>query len=179
MKQDAHLHKKQDKDVTPGLISFVQSNINANSTFQTINESAPLHLACQRGNVDVVQSLLYSVKSISSSIYPNTNFSIAAFNNFVRFQLACKNGHTDVVESLLCLIRFDRCVHTRISFTMQGLSTCTPMRLACQKGNAVVVGKVLCFIETNCGFHINNGISIPTFNDLVPLHTLEIWGYGK
>lgn len=109
---------------------FVQ--VNAKAQFGL----TPLHLACQRGNLDAVTTLLKC-----------ENIDVNIQDEYMDTPLheACMNGHQEIVKKLLAHIS---CSDIR-AFNPQNSEFKTPFHFACHEGQAEVVQLLLAHVHDN------------------------------
>lgn len=155
----------------------------------------PLHLACQRGNIDAVEILLNSANIDVTVADDNKDTPLheAALNGFTKIvklildkmksdgivsldlpndeyhtplHLACREGHTEVVK-LILQYGFDQRMQLA---TAQDNEQSTPLHLACESGNDDIVRVLLL-----------NGADLlsPKSENVFPIHIAAKFGFVK
>ena len=112
------------------VVELLLSKYKALVDLSTFDGSTPLHVACERGFVDVVQLLIDHQASINTRMNDGTT----------AIMLACQNGHLPVVQLLVSTGRCD--------LLLTRLDGVTPLFLVVQRGHETIFDYLVAHIPS-------------------------------
>lgn len=107
------------------IVELLLNKYKAIVDLSTFDGSTPLHVACERGFIDIVQLLINSQANINAKMNDGTT----------AIMLACQNGHLQIVQILLSTGQCD--------LTMKRLDGITAIFLVVQHGHEAIFDYIL------------------------------------
>ncbi len=100
--------------------------------------TSPLHIACQKGHLDVVDALLKTLEYEETDKIVNLNLR----NQYghTPLHVACLHGHLDIVNALLMTLENEQQSHKQVDVNLQTQNNSwTPLITSCKNGFLTIV----------------------------------------